>query len=364
MADISCSQIVKSYGSHTVIEGLNLEIPDCQFVVLLGPSGCGKSTMLRMIAGLEEVTDGTIKIGGEDVTTLPPGERGVTMVFQSYALYPHMSVEDNITFGLRRRGVPREEITRRLDHVADLLGLESLLERRPKNLSGGQQQRVAMARAIIKTPRVFLFDEPFSNLDAKLREKLRTEIRKIHLSLKTTTIFVTHDQLEAMTIADRIVLMRTGRIEQIGSPDEIFERPATRFVADFIGSPAMNFLKAKITVTPEGPMARSGNIALRLSGKDFPSLASGCDVELGLRPSRMELCSAGTANALSGRVVLVESMGSEGQVITDMDGQEISFVTKDFRDLSPGDTVSCVVHPRHIHAFNPVSGASLRAEAG
>jgi multiple sugar transport system ATP-binding protein len=228
MANIRCVNIRKSYGGHTVIEKLNLDIADQEFVVFLGPSGCGKSTMLRMIAGLEEITDGSVSIGDRDVTYLHPGERGVAMVFQSYALYPHMTVEQNIAFGLRRQKVSEDEITRRVRHVTGLLGLDSLLERKPKNLSGGQQQRVAMARAMIKTPKLFLFDEPLSNLDAKLREKLRTEIRKMHLELKTTTIFVTHDQLEAMTIADRIVLMRAGEIEQQGTPAEIFDRRQDR----------------------------------------------------------------------------------------------------------------------------------------
>ncbi|EEX14615.1 sn-glycerol-3-phosphate import ATP-binding protein UgpC 2 [Citreicella sp. SE45] len=359
MANISCTDIVKSYGAHPVIEGMNLDIPDHEFVVFLGPSGCGKSTMLRMIAGLEEVTGGRIVIGGTDVTTLPPGERGVAMVFQSYALYPHMSVADNITFGLRRQGIARTEIAPRLAHVAQMLGLEPYLDRKPKNLSGGQQQRVAMARAMIKTPKVFLFDEPLSNLDAKLREKLRTEIRKMHLQLKTTTIFVTHDQLEAMTIADRIVLMRDGRIEQMGSPDEIFEHPATRFVADFIGTPAMNFLHATMQ---DGHVARAGNIALRLSPTAFPRLRPGQKVELGLRPARMELCPEGTPGALTGTVVLVENMGAEGQVITDVDGHEMSLTTPAFRGLAIGDRVSFAIDPGHVHAFDPQSGHSLREE--
>ncbi|MBL3560194.1 ABC transporter ATP-binding protein [Rhodovulum sulfidophilum] len=359
MANISCTDILKSYGAHPVIEGLNLDIPDHEFVVFLGPSGCGKSTMLRMIAGLEEVTGGRIVIGGTDVTDLPPGDRGVAMVFQSYALYPHLSVADNITFGLRRQGISRTEIAPRLAHVSQMLGLEPYLDRKPKNLSGGQQQRVAMARAMIKTPKVFLFDEPLSNLDAKLREKLRTEIRKMHLQLKTTTIFVTHDQLEAMTIADRIVLMRDGRIEQMGTPDEIFERPATRFVADFIGTPAMNFLHATME---DGHVARAGSIALHLSPAAFPALRPGQQVELGLRPARMDLCPEGTPDALTGTVVLVENMGAEGQVITDVGGHEMSFTTSAFRGLAIGDRVSFAIAPEYIHAFDPQSGQSLRKD--
>ncbi|PZQ50701.1 MAG: sugar ABC transporter ATP-binding protein [Rhodovulum sulfidophilum] len=354
MAQITCSGITKSYGAHPVIEGLELDIPDHEFVVFLGPSGCGKSTMLRMIAGLEEVTAGTIRIGGTDVTGLHPGHRGVAMVFQSYALYPHMSVADNITFGLRRQGVAAGEIDRRLREVTTMLGLEALLERKPKNMSGGQQQRVAMARAMIKTPKVFLFDEPLSNLDAKLREKLRTEIRRMHNTLRTTTIFVTHDQLEAMTIADRIVLMRAGRIEQQGTPDEIFDRPATRFVADFIGSPAMNFRPAVV----RGGEAVAGGLRLPLAPGRF-AVREGQEVELGLRPSRMELMRPDQPGAITGRVALVENMGSEGQVIAEVDGGEMSFVTRDFRALSPGDTVTFGLAPDHLHVFDRETGRSL-----
>ena len=360
MATITCSEITKAYASHPVIEGLNLSIPDHQFVVFLGPSGCGKSTMLRMIAGLEEVTSGTISIGGTDVTHLHPGQRGVAMVFQSYALYPHMTVAENITFGLKRQGVDRAVIERRLKEVAAMLGLEALLERKPKNMSGGQQQRVAMARAMIKTPKVFLFDEPLSNLDAKLREKLRTEIRKMHLALKTTTIFVTHDQLEAMTIADRIVLMRAGRIEQQGTPDEIFDRPATRFVADFIGSPAMNFRLATVSAAAGGLEAVAGAIRLPLPAGRF-AVQPGQEVELGLRPSRMDLCAPDTPGAIAGRVVLIENMGSEGQVIASVDGTDMSFVTKAFRGLQPGDPVSFALPGEHLHIFDRASGRSLLA---
>lgn len=360
MANITCNNIVKSYGEHPVIDGLDLEINDHEFVVFLGPSGCGKSTMLRMIAGLEDVSGGTIAIDGVDVTNLPPGERDVAMVFQSYALYPHMSVAENITFGLRRQGVSKSDIAPRLAHVAEMLGLTLYLDRKPKNLSGGQQQRVAMARAMIKTPKVFLFDEPLSNLDAKLREKLRTEIRKIHLSLKTTTIFVTHDQLEAMTIADRIVLMRAGDIEQMGTPDDIFEHPVSRFVADFIGTPTINFVKATITLDEGNPIADAGAIRLSLPKDDFPALMTGTEVELGIRPARMQLCTPEALNAIRGTVVLVENMGSEGQVITDVGGSEISFVTQEFRGLKAGDVVYFNIRPEHIHVFDTTTGQSQR----
>jgi len=361
MASITCTGIAKSYGAVRVIDGLDLSIPDHSFVVFLGPSGCGKSTMLRMIAGLEEVTEGRIEIGGRDVTALPPGERDVAMVFQSYALYPHMSVADNITFGLRRQGVARAEIGRRLDEVTGLLGICELMRRRPRQLSGGQQQRVAMARAIIKTPKVFLFDEPLSNLDAKLREKLRTEIRKIHMRLETTTIFVTHDQLEAMTIADSIVLLRDGAIEQHGSPAQIFDRPANRFVADFIGSPAMNFVEAEIAGDGGGPVAVAGAIRVPVPAHRFPGLSPGERVELGLRPARMDLCAPDAPGAVAGRVVLVENMGTDALVIADADGRELSFVTRRFEGLRPGDPVTFAVEPEHLHVFDAASGVSRRA---
>ena len=359
MANIKCTQIRKSYGSHTVISDLNLDIADHEFVVFLGPSGCGKSTMLRMIAGLEEISGGTVSIGGRDVTHLPPGERGVAMVFQSYALYPHMTVFDNIAFGLRRQKVPDAEIRRRVENVSNMLGLAQLLERKPKNLSGGQQQRVAMARAMIKTPKLFLFDEPLSNLDAKLREKLRTEIRRMHLDLKTTTIFVTHDQLEAMTIADRIVLMRAGAIEQQGTPSEIFDRPATRFVADFIGSPAMNFRDCTVSLRGDEAELVSGSIRLRVPARNFRGLNEGAEVEVGLRPSRMDIAAEGDANVISGTVVLVENMGSEGQVIVDVDGREMSFVTKAFRTLEAGQRIDVSIAADSIHIFSKQDGRSL-----
>lgn len=359
MANIKCTSIKKSYGDLTVISDLNLDISDHEFVVFLGPSGCGKSTMLRMIAGLEEVTEGSIEIGDVDVTHLPPGERGVAMVFQSYALYPHMTVQDNITFGLKRIGVPKKEIAKRLETIAELLGISNLLSRKPKNMSGGQQQRVAMARAMIKTPKVFLFDEPLSNLDAKLREKLRTEIRKIHMNLKTTTIFVTHDQMEAMTIADKIILMRDGKIEQQGTPTEIFDRPANHFVADFIGTPSMNFIDAVVYIENDQAFAKAESICIPLLKDKFENLMDGQKIELGLRPSRMNFASKDEAGSITGKVVLVEHMGSEGQIIVNVDGKEISFVSQDFLDIKPGQEVSFAIDPNYLHIFNHDTGVSL-----
>src|SRR4051794_16852695 len=247
MAEVSCRKVVKEYdGGVQAVKGIDLEISDHEFVVLVGPSGCGKSTTLRMIAGLEEITEGEILIGGDIVNDVPPRDRDIAMVFQNYALYPHMSVFDNMAFGLKLRKFPRDEIKRRVDEAARILDIAPLLERKPRALSGGQRQRVAMGRAIVRNPKVFLFDEPLSNLDAKLRVQMRTEIKKVHQTVKTTTIYVTHDQVEAMTLADRVVVMNHGVIEQVGPPQELYHHPQTRFVAGFIGSPAMNFIPCKL----------------------------------------------------------------------------------------------------------------------
>ena len=247
MAQVSVRKVVKEYEGHVqAVKGIDLEIEDHEFVVLVGPSGCGKSTTLRMIAGLEEITSGEISIGGEVVNDVPPRDRDIAMVFQNYALYPHMSVFDNMAFGLKLRKFPRDEIKRRVDEAARILDITPLLARKPKALSGGQRQRVAMGRAIVRNPKVFLFDEPLSNLDAKLRVQMRTEIKKVHQTVRTTTVYVTHDQIEAMTLADRVVVMNHGVIEQVGPPQELYHHPATRFVAGFIGSPAMNFLPVRV----------------------------------------------------------------------------------------------------------------------
>src|SRR5487761_2774112 len=246
MAQVSIRKVEKAYESYKAVHGIDLEIADQEFVVLVGPSGCGKSTTLRMVAGLEEITGGEIWIGGDLVNDVPPRDRDIAMVFQNYALYPHMTVFENMAFGLKLRKFPRDEIKRRVDDAARILDLTSLLERRPKALSGGQRQRVAMGRAIVRNPRVFLFDEPLSNLDAKLRVQMRTEIKKVHQTVRTTTVYVTHDQIEAMTLADRVVVMNHGVTEQVGSPEELYHHPAARFVAGFIGSPAMNFLPVRV----------------------------------------------------------------------------------------------------------------------
>ncbi|MDP3546564.1 MAG: sn-glycerol-3-phosphate ABC transporter ATP-binding protein UgpC, partial [Phreatobacter sp.] len=246
MAGVTLRNIVKRYGDVEAVRGINLDIADEEFVVLVGPSGCGKSTTLRMIAGLEDISDGDIAIDGDVVNDVPPKDRDIAMVFQNYALYPHMTVAENMSFGLRLKRYPKAEIKARVDEAARILDIQELLERKPKGLYGGQRQRVAMGRAIVRNPKVFLFDEPLSNLDAKLRVQMRTEIKKVHLKVRTTTVYVTHDQVEAMTLADRVVVMNHGRIEQIGPPNELYHHPKTRFVAGFIGSPAMNFIPVKV----------------------------------------------------------------------------------------------------------------------
>ena len=265
MAEVSCRRIVKEYdGGVQAVKGINLDIADEEFVVLVGPSGCGKSTTLRMIAGLEEITGGDILIGGEIVNDVPPRDRDIAMVFQNYALYPHMSVFDNMAFGLKLRKFPKDEIKRRVDEAARILDIGTLLDRKPRALSGGQRQRVAMGRAFVRNPNVFLFDEPLSNLDAKLRVQMRTEIKKVHQTVKTTTIYVTHDQVEAMTLADRVVVMNAGVIEQVGTPQELYHNPATRFVAGFIGSPAMNFMPCEIVDANGGGIMVHVNDQIRL----------------------------------------------------------------------------------------------------
>ena len=283
MADIRLSSISKSFGGPAVVNNVDLEIGSGEFLVILGPSGCGKSTLLRLIAGLEEVTSGTVEIDGQVMNRVDPGRRGCAMVFQNYALYPHMSVAGNIGYGLRVEGVKRAERSARVTEIARLLELEALLDRKPAQLSGGQRQRVAMARAMIRNPSVFLFDEPLSNLDAKLRASMRIEIKRLHRQLGTTSVFVTHDQLEAMTMADRMVVMNGGRIEQVGTPQEIYRRPATAFVAGFIGAPAMNLLPGRI--------AEDGAAELALGWRPCPGLrwplAPGTAITLGLRPAAL-----------------------------------------------------------------------------
>jgi multiple sugar transport system ATP-binding protein len=359
MSTISCHNIIKRYGETQVVHTFDLEVADNEFVVFLGPSGCGKSTILRMLAGLEDISDGDLLIGGRRVNDLPPQERGIAMVFQNYALYPHMTVRDNIAFGLKRLKVPKAEIDSRIKEVSDTLGLERYLQRKPAELSGGQQQRVAIARAMIKTPKVFLFDEPLSNLDAKLRNHMRIEIAKLHQALKTTTVYVTHDQHEAMTLADRIVLLRDGRIEQVGSPREIFERPRSAFVAGFIGTPPMNLVE--MAVKDEGShFELSGQAGVvHVNARRF-ALEGRERVTLGIRPAHLQVdVNGGRDGGFSGEVQLIEYLGNEVLLSFGEDGGEISALMPSAQSPRLHARVSFVADPRQVHLFDIDTGASL-----
>ena len=344
MADVRISEIRKSYGSVEVIHGLNVNIGDGEFVALVGPSGCGKSTLLRMIAGLEPINGGTIEIGDRVVNNLPPAQRDIAMVFQTYALYPHKSVAENMGFALKVAKTDRSEIDRRVKEAAEILSLTEYLDRKPRHLSGGQRQRVAMGRAIVRDPQVFLFDEPLSNLDAKLRIQMRTEIKELHQRLKTTTVFVTHDQIEAMTLADRIVVMNGGRIEQIGTPLELYDNPSNEFVATFIGSPSMNLLAATL---------ENGRIMLGDHGFEGPD-GSG-EVRLGIRPEHLLLSEDG----LPMEVKVVEPTGSETMVFLRHKGQDVTAVFRERHDFSPGSVVKVAPDPAHIHCFDASTGKRL-----
>jgi multiple sugar transport system ATP-binding protein len=331
MAEVSCRKVVKEYdGGVQAVKGIDLDIADHEFVVLVGPSGCGKSTTLRMIAGLEEITAGEIWIGGDVVNDVPPRDRDIAMVFQNYALYPHMSVFDTMAFGLKLRKFPKEEIKRRVDEAARILDIGMLLERKPRALSGGQRQRVAMGRAIVRNPKVFLFDEPLSNLDAKLRVQMRTEIKKVHQTVKTTTVYVTHDQVEAMTLADRVVVMNHGVIEQVGTPQELYHHPVSRFVAGFIGSPAMNFLPCRIEEAAGGGLSVRVNDAISikvpLARTERYAKHKGKPMVLGLRPEHLfERREGGKLGfePVELLVDVVEPMGMETMVHFFVDGTPV-----------------------------------------
>ncbi len=323
MADVKLVNVQKAYGEVHVLRDINLEVRDGEFMVFVGPSGCGKSTLLRSIAGLEDITGGELSIGGRVVNDVPPAERGIAMVFQSYALYPHMNLYENMAFGLELAKVPKAEIEAAVQHAAKILHIDHLLQRKPKDLSGGQRQRVAIGRAIVRKPEVFLFDEPLSNLDAALRVKMRYEFAKLHEELKTTMVYVTHDQVEAMTLADRIVVLSVGQIEQVGSPLELYEHPRNLFVAGFIGSPKMNFLPATV-VEASATQARvqlAGGEVLRVL-VDAARAQVGEAVTLGVRPEHLAVGQAGGSNTLNTRVTFVESLGSSTQAYCAFPGLE------------------------------------------
>ncbi|TGQ30845.1 sn-glycerol-3-phosphate ABC transporter ATP-binding protein UgpC [Mesorhizobium sp. M00.F.Ca.ET.216.01.1.1] len=354
MASVAIGDVYKSFGTVEILHGVSVDIDDGEFVTLVGPSGCGKSTLLRMIAGLEKISRGQIAIGERVVNNVAPKERDVAMVFQNYALYPHMTVAENMAFSLMLKGVAKAESTVSVKRAAEILGLVPLLSRYPRQLSGGQRQRVAMGRAIVRDPAVFLFDEPLSNLDAKLRVQMRAEIKELHQRLKTTTVYVTHDQIEAMTMADKIVVMHDGLVEQIGPPLELYDRPNNLFVASFIGSPAMNMLRGEI-VTDGSPSFRgSGGISLPLA--TVPSAHSGEPVVLGVRPEHLRLSDQG----IPVTVVVVEPTGSEVQLIgRTAGGEEIVANFRERHSFTPGETVRLSAEPGLIHLFHGETGQRL-----
>jgi multiple sugar transport system ATP-binding protein len=353
MASVLLRDVRKAFGAAQIIHGVDIGIGDGEFVVLVGPSGCGKSTLLRMIAGLENITSGEIRIGERVVNNLPPKERDVAMVFQNYALYPHMTVAANMGFSLKLRGAPKREIDARVQRAAEILGLSPLLGRFPRQLSGGQRQRVAMGRAIVRDPQVFLFDEPLSNLDAKLRVAMRTEIKELHQRLGTTTIYVTHDQIEAMTMADKIVVMQDGLVEQIGAPLALYDRPDNLFVAGFIGSPAMNFLAGRIG--GDGQFEGPGSTRLPLNG--VPADCRGRAAIYGIRPEHFAIAEDG----VEATIQVVEPTGAEIQVAAKLGGEDIIAVFRERHDFKPGETVRLKPDPRLVHLFDETTGKRLAA---
>ncbi|RWE66129.1 sn-glycerol-3-phosphate ABC transporter ATP-binding protein UgpC [Mesorhizobium sp.] len=352
MAQVAISNVAKAFGTVKVLHDVSVDIADGQFVVLVGPSGCGKSTLLRMVAGLETVSGGTIAIGDRVVNHLPPAKRDIAMVFQNYALYPHKTVEQNMAFALKLRKTDPAVVAERVKRAADILDLNPYLKRYPRQLSGGQRQRVAMGRAIVRNPQVFLFDEPLSNLDAKLRVQMRTEIKELHQRLKTTTIYVTHDQIEAMTMADKIVVMRDGRIEQVGAPLELFDRPANLFVAGFIGSPSMNLLK--------GVVRKGDKPVVEIAGTPFPIAANsavedGRKVVYGVRPEHLEIHLEGVPAKIS----VVEPTGSETLVFLRFGDGEMVALFRERHDFKPGDTLHLKPRLDKVHLFDSETGRRL-----
>ncbi|MFW2542947.1 ABC transporter ATP-binding protein [Primorskyibacter sp. 2E107] len=352
MADLILRDLVKAYDKTEVLHSINLAVEDGEFVVFVGPSGCGKSTTLRMIAGLEEVTSGVIEIGGTVVNNLEPKDRDIAMVFQNYAIYPHMSVRKNIGFGLRSSKASKPEKEKRIEEVATLLGMTDLLDRKPSQLSGGQRQRVAIGRAMVRDPAVFLFDEPLSNLDAQLRTQMRLEIKKLHQRVGSTIVFVTHDQVEAMTMADRIVIMKDGHIQQVGTPADVYHKPANTFVATFIGAPAMNMIAGKVTGDGAVSLATGGTLHL---AKPLPE---GREIIIGIRPE--DFVAGDPRRVLEGPVTVREPLGhetliyvgtSEGDVIAKADGRNPPQI---------GEAVSLGAHPDNIHVFDARTGETLR----
>ncbi len=357
MASVELRDIRKSYASLDVIHGISLDITDGEFIALVGPSGCGKSTLLRMIAGLEEITDGDILIGDKVVNGMTPRERNIAMVFQSYALYPHMTVAENMGFNLKLAGQPKNVIDERVAEAARMLDLGKLLDRKPSQLSGGQRQRVAMGRAVVRNPAVFLFDEPLSNLDAKLRVQMRSEIKALHQKVGTTSIYVTHDQIEAMTLADRVVVLNHGRIEQQGTPLELYKTPANLFVAAFIGSPAMNLIEGVVDGEGDQPAARlKDGTAIRIAASR--NVKRGQSVTIGLRPEHIGSTVGGDIS-LSGRTVLVEPTGAQTHVVFELAGDQVTAVVDGEQLVKVNTPFAATVHHERVHVFDRASGLAL-----
>lgn len=353
MASLVLENLRKNFGAVAVLHGIDLAMASGEMLVIVGASGCGKSTLLRLVAGLEVPTGGRILLDGSDVAPLDPAERDIAMVFQNYALYPHMTVAKNMGFSLKLRDAPQGEIDKLVQRAADILALTPLLDRYPRQLSGGQRQRVAMGRAIVRDPQVFLFDEPLSNLDAKLRVAMRTEIKELHQRLKTTTVYVTHDQIEAMTMADKIVVMHDGIVEQMGSPLELYDHPDNRFVAGFIGSPAMNFLEGRLvgSNTPHVETANGSKLPLAASRTGL----DGKPVIYGIRPEHLEFADDG----IEAEVIVVEPTGSETQIVARIGQQDLIAVIRDRRPVKPGDKVRLRPNPAAAHVFDKETGKRL-----
>jgi len=350
MATVEYRNVFKNYGALEVLHGVSLSIADKEFTVLLGPSGCGKTTLLRMTAGLETITKGDLLMNGKRINDLHPRDRHVAMVFQNYALYPTMDVFENIAFSLQIRKLPKDEIRRKVEAAAEMLHLTDYLKRTPKELSGGQRQRVAMGRAMVRDAEVFLFDEPLSNLDAKLRANMRVEIRQLHARIGTTTIYVTHDQIEAMTMADRIVLMKDGRIEQVGTPDDLFDSPVSLYAADFIGTPSMNFIDAVISERDGAQMVCGDDISLTLA--DGVAAMAGRKVTCGLRPSDLVISDAGE---ITGKVVMAEKTGADQNLYLKVGNADFVAIVPRATRVSPDDVIRLHVSPEKIHLFDPVT---------
>ncbi|MFO7532917.1 MAG: sn-glycerol-3-phosphate ABC transporter ATP-binding protein UgpC [Candidatus Limnocylindrales bacterium] len=364
MATVTFDGVWKKFGEVVAVNDLNLEINDGEFMVLVGPSGCGKTTSLRMIAGLEEISEGTLSIGDRVVNHVAPKDRDIAMVFQSYALYPHMTVRDNMAFGLKLRKTPKDEIERRVREAAAMLSCENLLDRKPRELSGGQRQRVALGRAIVREPAVFLMDEPLSNLDAKLRVQTRAEIARLHQRLGTTTVYVTHDQVEAMTMGQRIAVMSEARLQQVGSPQELYDHPDNRFVAGFIGSPSMNFLEVDVTRTGDAVQLKGDGIDIPLPDRYMAGFQrfSGNKLTVGVRPEHLDVKVTPPSGSLSGNADVVEYLGNEELIHFSVGGHDIVALIGSEHRVKPGDDLTLNISLEKVHLFDPESTLALDKE--